>query len=48
MTKGREDWIVTIGLTLIFGGIAVAGLGPWQGGVVAALIFMAVVLAREI
>ena len=48
MTKGREDWLVTIALTLVFGGIAVVGLGPWQGGAVAVLIFMAVVLAREI
>ncbi len=48
MTKGREDWIAIVGLTAIFGGVAVAGLGPYQGGAMAVLIFMAVVLAREI
>lgn len=43
----RKDLRIIIVLTFLFGTVSVLVMGPWQGGFVAALILVAILLTLE-
>lgn len=47
MTQQRYNILTVLGLTIVFGGIAILGLGYPAGLVAAVLIFIALVIARN-
>ncbi len=47
LAEYRKDLPIIIVLTVLFGTLAVLIMGPWQGGFLAALIFVDILLALE-